>query len=659
SVVRDARTTRVTLPVAGEIQPLKVVIGIPDVMADLERINRSAMGFDLARQGCDVTLLATGTSGKRIEGGANFRVHNLQSRIDDGWTDYWLELIRFLEESGPCLYLSSANDRAGWIYPRLSDRVMVVPVLYEDDKASYDHCRLLGRYCNALIARDPDLRQRILADFPDLAARLVRIREDSVGRDLVAIAQTLSSNVARGRFRRRRGRVIVPAEYLDSMGGSAKVWPSTSVVSRSTLWPNPDTSRVAPPIMRASRRSRTLSDYRIVVGVTSGRISGVDIFSGTLVRALRARGYRAQILRTRAPERTPDPLPLAEDLEVEDLGLPSNTSWSKRWSSLKAYLESEPTIYIPNYDEKHSAVAPALNNNVRVVGIAHSDDPLHYQHIVRLSRYWDAVVGVSTVIARVLNDIAPSLGSRLSVIPYGVDVPPEPVGQRRAAGSPLLAIYTGRLVQYQKRALDLARIGDGIRAAGINAELTVVGNGPDADRLVQKAAPSLVARTMRWVGSVPNDELIGMLRESHAFILPSSFEGLPVSVLEAMANGCVPIVTAVRSGVPELIRDGENGFVVPLGDIDAIVSRLKTLETNDACRASMAVAAWQTVREGYTSDRMASAYISTLEQMLERDYERPRGKVIRPPSLRGLRARLVGLPPFMINAFWRVIAMLG
>jgi len=643
---------------ARELNPLKVIVGIPDSTADIEKAAITPIALDVAHEGCDVTLLATNPAARVSEAGT-MPVHYLHSRPEDGLAEYWLELIRFLEESAPCLYLSSASERAGWIYPRLSDRVLVVPVLFDDDKAAYDHCRILGKYCNAVIAFDPYLRQRILANLPDLAPRLVRISPESAGAGIMAMAQKLSTEVARGRYRRASGRVSVPSQFLDAMGGSQTVWPAASVVSRTPMWPNPARSNGLVPARRTNSVKRRLVDYRIVVGVTSGRISGVDIFSSNLVRALCARGYRAQILQTEAPERTPDPLPLAEDLPVDRLGLPKHASWKRRWASLKSYLEKEPTIYIPNYDEKHSCVAPALDDNVRVVGIAHSDDPQHYQHILRLAPYWDAVVAVSNAIAGTLEQIAPAISERVSIIPYGVVVTPEPVQSLREAGSPLRAVYAGRLMQYQKRALDLPRIAAGIHAARVNAEITVVGNGPDAQEFVSRSTSSLVNRTMRWVGSLSNEELIELLRESHVFVLPSAFEGLPVSVLEAMANGCVPVVTAIRSGIPELIRDGENGFVVSVGDVDAIVSRIRTLEADDACRVRMSRSAWQTIRDGYSIDQMASSYILALDRMLDRDYERPRGAIIRPPSLRGLRARLTSLPPFVSKAFWRIVVMLG
>ena len=56
-----------------------------------------------------------------------------------------------------------------------------------------------------------------------------------------------------------------------------------------------------------------------------------------------------------------------------------------------------------------------------------------------------------------------------------------------------------------------------------------------------------------------------ILEQQDAYILTSEFEGMPNALNEAMARGCVPVVTDIRSGIPELVRYGVNGYRVPVG----------------------------------------------------------------------------------------------
>jgi glycosyltransferase involved in cell wall biosynthesis len=391
-----------------------------------------------------------------------------------------------------------------------------------------------------------------------------------------------------------------------------------------------------------SGMATSLHDVRVVVGLTSGRISGVDIFSVGLVRELSRLGIRAEVLQTMADSATSDALPASDDVPISRLPLPELPTWPERWASLKAYLGREPTIYVPNYDDRHSAVVPTLPPHVRVLGIGHSDDPHYYRHILTLAPYWDAVVAVSSSIAAHLADLIPALESRMSVVPYGVAVPPEFRGAVRQSGNPLLAVYAGRIVQYQKRVFDLLRIAEETAERGSSARFTVAGNGDDQDVFAERAG-NIASRNVDRVGSLANDEILTLLGKSHAFVLPSSFEGLPVSLLEAMANGCVPVVSAIRSGIPELIDHRVNGFLFDIGDTRAATDALLTLGSDERLRQSMARAAYETVKNRYNIEKMTEKYLAILEQMLASQYGRPIGRVSPPPSIHALDANM---PPF-------------
>ena len=142
----------------------------------------------------------------------------------------------------------------------------------------------------------------------------------------------------------------------------------------------------------------------------------------------------------------------------------TGASWPRRWRAMIDYLEARaPCIYIPNYDWQYSCVVPRLSKRVGVVGIVHSDDPAHYEHIDRLGAYWNAVVWVSPAIAEHLVASYPGVSNGLTTLPYGVAVfarvlPARPV----RANSPLRLLYAGRLNQHQKRVLDLPAM---VRAA--------------------------------------------------------------------------------------------------------------------------------------------------------------------------------------------------
>src|SRR6185369_2759616 len=94
----------------------------------------------------------------------------------------------------------------------------------------------------------------------------------------------------------------------------------------------------------------------------------------------------------------------------------------------------------------------------------------------------------------------------------------------------------------------------------------------------ERLSADIASKRITLYGWVDGTEVINRLRESDAFLLTSNYEGFCISLIEAMANGCCPVVTDIRSGNKQLVRDGENGFVVPVGDVDAFVDKIKLLD---------------------------------------------------------------------------------
>jgi glycosyltransferase involved in cell wall biosynthesis len=137
--------------------------------------------------------------------------------------------------------------------------------------------------------------------------------------------------------------------------------------------------------------------------------------------------------------------------------------------------------------------------------------------------------------------------------------------------------------------------------------------------------------------------VLELLARADVFLLPSSFEGLPVSLLEAMAQGAVPVVSAVRSGVRELVRDGENGFLVPVGDVACFAERLALLARAPEKLACMSSAARATIASGpYTVSAMCDAYVALFERVAATPFARPICSARPPADLTGARA---WLPP--------------
>lgn len=383
---------------------------------------------------------------------------------------------------------------------------------------------------------------------------------------------------------------------------------------------------------------------RIVVTSPNWTLNGVNAFNATLVRGLRARGHDVTLLLTGSMWRDDKPLSIPDDLAVTHLALPSVATWPARWAALQHYLEAgAPCLYLPNHDIAHSGISPALPSRVGILGIAHSDDPQHYDHARRLAPWWNGVVGVSETIVRALGAMDEVRAVPVTHIPYGVAVAaPADLSERtqRLAGSGqrLRIVYAGRLEERQKRVSDLIAIARALRARAVAFELTIAGDGPARAHLATAVREARLDDVVRLVGTVPMDRMAELYRAHHVFLLPSAFEGLPLAMLEAMGQGCVPLVSDIASGVPELVRDGDSGYRVAVGDVEVFAERLAALSRDPVVREAMSMRARDAVARGpYGFDDMVDRYERLLGDIwcdvTSGRYARHADEIVPPPGL--------------------------
>jgi len=131
-----------------------------------------------------------------------------------------------------------------------------------------------------------------------------------------------------------------------------------------------------------------------------------------------------------------------------------------------------------------------------------------------------------------------------------------------------LMVYVGRLGA-EKRLKD---IKDMLAKMPSNTRLCIVGTGPQEKELQEHFQNTNTVFT----GQLSGDDLSAAFASADTFIMPSDSETLGFVVLESMASG-VPVVGCAAGGIPDLIVDGKNGFLVPPGDTDAYVNRLQQL----------------------------------------------------------------------------------
>lgn len=132
-----------------------------------------------------------------------------------------------------------------------------------------------------------------------------------------------------------------------------------------------------------------------------------------------------------------------------------------------------------------------------------------------------------------------------------------------------------------------------------------------ADQLIQSLD---LHEMVEFVGPVGPDRKRELLQQANVFILPSLNEGQPYAILEAMSAG-LPVVSTKVGCIPEMIRDGIEGFLVPPGEIDALADRIVRLLADQVLRETMGRAARQRFLDHYTYDRFAEDMRSVFAEV--------------------------------------------
>jgi glycosyltransferase involved in cell wall biosynthesis len=301
------------------------------------------------------------------------------------------------------------------------------------------------------------------------------------------------------------------------------------------------------------------------------------------------------------------------------------------WEALISDIEQAgPCILFLAYDFIANCVVPALTDDIGVVSWVQADDGDYYEQAYRLGRYCNAIVCVSSQIRDNVATINPVIGERTHVIHNSSVRRDEVIKRRPRPAKKMRLIYTGRLVHYQKRILDYVDLAHALDRTGVPYELSLIGSFVDREgsqqRFEELASDHLADGRIRLPGRLPREAILNQLSSHPFFVLLSDFEGLPLSIVEAMGRGCVPVVAESQSGIPELITDRHDGLIVAGRDYDRWAELLGTLWQDQPRLARMSRAARDTVLDRFTVEHTGNqfhALFSDVAEEITSGYERP------------------------------------
>lgn len=309
---------------------------------------------------------------------------------------------------------------------------------------------------------------------------------------------------------------------------------------------------------------------------------------------------------------------------------PSSAGFLKRMGCLRTAIRSaRPDILHMNLPSTYTVSVSAGALVARALGCAVVTTE-HLSMIGRARRlaslkvfftsFVDKIIAVSDATRRGLIDTHGIPDGKIRVVHNGVSIeaidslPRDEARSRLGIDAGVTAIgCAGELIKRKGHSYLIdafARVRDGFEG---NLRLILLGDGEERAALESQVKKRALGESVSFAGNV-----VGagpLLKAFDIFAMPSLMEALPFALLEAMAGGVPPVATSVW-GIPEVVRDGETGLLVPPGDPDALAVAIERLLSDQDLRARMGAACRTLAEEKFSLEGMISQTVAVYKEAI-------------------------------------------
>lgn len=296
-------------------------------------------------------------------------------------------------------------------------------------------------------------------------------------------------------------------------------------------------------------------------------------------------------------------------------------SWLAGSRVLRRYVREHRIELLHTFDAPMDMVAipVAWASRVPVLVKSHlwSRRPLPRAHNLWLAatdRMVDAIVVNSRAAqSELVSDHGISVG-RTHLCYNGVDsrvFHPADAGQRPTSHSVTIGAVCA--LREEKRLDLLLEAFARLRRDGVDARLLLIGGGPMLGRLQDLRRSLRIEETSEFHPTT--SDVASWLRQIDIFVLSSATESFPNALLEAMACGCCVVASRV-GGVPELVHHATNGLLFEAGDVDQLVTRLRTVASDPDLRRTLGAAAARTARDDFSLEKNVQCTAGLYERLL-------------------------------------------
>jgi glycosyltransferase involved in cell wall biosynthesis len=370
---------------------------------------------------------------------------------------------------------------------------------------------------------------------------------------------------------------------------------------------------------------------RVLRVIARLNMGGPALHVAYLTHGLRERGYETTLVAGSLARGEDSMEFVARELGIEATHLPELRRDIAPIRDLQATLRLAQLIrrLRPDILHTHTAKAGAVGRMAAsLVGDARPPIVVHtfHGHVLRgyfgprlsygfrllerwLAKRTEALVAVSPEVRDELVRLGVAPVEKFTVVRVGIelsvrvaDLDGRAETRRRLgiAGDSFTVGWVGRMTGV-KRTSDVLLAFKRLRERGVDAFLCMIGDGPERGQLERRAHELGIMKRTLFLGY--QEQVAPYYAALDAMILPSGNEGTPVSAIEALAAGR-PVVATRVGGLPDVVREGEDGFLVAPGAVDELADRLERLAADEELRRRMGEAGRARVLPRYSVERL-------------------------------------------------------
>lgn len=273
----------------------------------------------------------------------------------------------------------------------------------------------------------------------------------------------------------------------------------------------------------------------------------------------------------------------------------------------------------------------------------------HDEYFLQYAKTYDFLIDVFIAhnphFVTVLKELLPNRANDIYYLPYGISLS-NSINELNTI-LPLRIIVIARM-QKSKGVLDIPILLQELQLRNVAYTLTMVGDGPEREKLQKQLAANTY---VSFAQPATTSELMQLVQQHDVFVLPSYLDGMPVSLMETMTCGLVPVLSDFNPGIKEIVT-ADKGFILPKGNMQAFATAIESLANNRILLAGMREQALGYARTQFDGAERAKDYYRFFKQFKE---------LKKPERYKYIRyGRLIDhpvIPRFIHKNYYRVVQL--